>query len=316
MNDKDLKYYFSTLPEDLQKKCPEFYNEPKAAAGRNSSKERTVARNIIITAGLTLTGVLAAVVCVIFINNKKPGNDPAGDPVIIATDEPSTTEGLTNLPSSLPTQTHSPLLPTDETQTTPTTSSNIIPTPPIDPTLPPKTNTPEPTVFSPSATTPAPTPTAPPTQPYDYPEVPKQDDYIYRKELYWQPGPNDQIPYFFTYREIYINVGDSLEVPVTQGIKTYIAPEANTMSYIVGDESVINFERLDEFRPNGSTYNFNITALKPGDTYVHVYGYYDPTGIDVSHTAATTPCVSIDVSVKIHVVESGGSRIIPDPLIT
>ncbi|MBO5076580.1 MAG: hypothetical protein J5584_03155 [Clostridia bacterium] len=326
MTDKKIRSYFKDLPEDLQAKCPEFANK-NAGGAAGSARGKTGTSNLrgaLLAGGLALAGVLTAVICVIAFNNKKPApsehgsvsvisetSDPAATATAVVTEPPLTaapTESTAAAATPTATATELPATPTP----TPTATATVNVTPTPAPTAPPPATPTPPDTTMPPASTPTqkPTPTPAPTQPYDYPEVPGYDEYVNRWELYMSPGETKYY-YFLTYREIYLNVGDTLEVPVSQAVKAYIPQECNTIWYSVGDESIIKFEKLDEWRPNNSYYNFNITGLKPGDTEIHVYGYYDPTDYDGPGHPLEDAGVSIDRVIKIHIVESGGSRIIP-----
>ena len=318
MTDKKIRSYFKDLPEDLQAKCPEFANK-NAGGAAGSVRGKTGTSNLrgaLLTGGLALAGILTAVICVIAFNNKKPAPSEHGSvSVISGTDDPAATatQVVTEAPATAAPIATPTAAPTESIVTptpTPTATATVNVTPTLAPTAPPPA-TPTPQNYTaPPTPTQKPTPTPAPTQPYDYPEVPGYEEYVSRRELYMSPGETKYY-YFLTYREIYLNVGDTLEVPVSQGVKAYIPQECNTIWYSVGDESIIKFERLDEWRPNNSYYNFNITGLKPGDTEIHVYGYYDPTGYDGPGHPLDSAGVSIDRVIIIHVVESGGSRIIP-----
>lgn len=323
MTDKQLRKYLDPLPKDLMEKYHEFAIASKRRT--SESKRGSAALNMLLPAGLTVAGILTAVICVVAINNKRSDNHTPGSKTVISeTETAPATETVKITPTEPPAAAKTPdntvtITPTNLSESPsvahspspivtepPTSTLHTTPTPvPTDP--PKETVTPR---VTPTAVI-SPEPTQVPVQPYDYPEIPRQRDYLDRPELYIEKSSLGPYYYFTTYREIFINVGDKLEVPVTQIILAYIPEETNTMSYVVGDDAVIKLERIDEYRPNGSKYNFYITALKPGETVVHLYGYYDPSGYpNIEFLGLQQACVSIDYDIVVHVVESGGSKII------
>ena len=176
------------------------------------------------------------------------------------------------------------------------------PTPTAVPTEPPEvTATPIPTSVPDSS----PEPTREmltPERPLDYPAVPGYYDYVDYPDLYFLDSK--QARFFTTYKEVYVYVGESFEVPVTQGIKTWVPEETNTITYTAANDSVISIERIEERRPNHSIYNFYVTGLRPGTTTVRVYGWYDPSDFeDQVNILVKEPCESINCEVIVHVLE-------------
>ncbi len=328
MTDKKLRYYLNPIPDDLLEKYSELADHSKKQTG--VLRHGSAAFNALISTGLSVVGILAAIICVTAINNKRPDkHTPGSDKILSATEiapANETAQATENAPATETAQTTETATTTEAAAHTatdaPAATSTPIPSPAAtegQTTAPNITSTPLPTQPPKESATPRGTPTVvitpepsqAPGQPYDYPEIPRQRDYLDRPELYMAVSELGPYYYYTTYREIFINVGDKLEVPVTQTILSYIPEETNTMSYSVGDDTIINFERIDEYRPNGSKYNFYITALRPGDTRIHIYGYYDPSDYpNIDFLGEKKACVSIDYDVVIHVVESGGSKII------
>ena len=138
MTDKKLRYYLDPIPDDLLEKYSELADYSKKQTG--VLRRGSAAFNALISAGLSVVGILAAIICVTAINNKRPDKHTPGgtiiQPTAITTSTPAveTITPFTETPEPSERPTDEPVKTIDNTASpaptltpTPTGSPDITP---------------------------------------------------------------------------------------------------------------------------------------------------------------------------------------------